>query len=153
MRKKLTPVLSALAAVLILGAAIRTTQRPAEIPADPSRETLKDAVAERASSPEGLLLQADPIFSQTTGRLVMRFTAKVVDSAGMLLPGHRITFSVLDGSAAVDPIESVTDSVGQARATLVPWDTRKGLTEAVSVRACIEGTPICAFASADPDEL
>ncbi len=99
------------------------------------------------------MLQADPIFSQPTGRLVMRFTAKVVDSAGMLLPGHRIAFSILNGSAAVDPIESVTDSVGQARATLVPWDARKGLTEAVSVRACIEGTQICAFASADPDEL
>ncbi len=153
MREKLTPVLSALAAVLILGAAIRITQRPTEVPADPSREILKDAVAARASSPEGLILQADPIFSQPTGRLVMRFTAKVVDSAGMLLPGHRVAFSVVSGSAAVDPVESVTDSVGQARATLVPWDARQGLAEAVSVRACIEGTEICAYASVDPDEF
>lgn len=153
MRAKLIPVLSALAAVLVLGAVIRTAQPGPETPADQAQETLKDAIAELASSPQSLLLQADPIFSQPTGRLVMRFTAKVVDSTGMLLPGHRVAFSVVSGSAAVDPAESVTDSVGQARATLVPWDARQGLAEAASVRACIEGTKICAYASVDPDEL
>ncbi len=144
------PMLIASTAMLLLIMAVFFTPSERLMFPTADKEVLKDALAPVVSRPAHITSETDPMRLARSGRMTVRVTAKILDSNGMLLPGHKVNFKVTSGPGAIDPPAETTDAVGQVQAVFVPWNLE--IDEITIVRACVNGSALCAFSAIDPTE-
>lgn len=145
-----TPIMIASTAMLLLVMAVFFSPREKTAFPVPDKEVLRDALGPGVPRPAHITTETDPMRLARSGRMTVRVTAKILDSGGMLLPGRKVNFKVTSGPGAVDPLTTISDAVGQVQALFVPWKLETG--EITIVRACIEGTTLCAYSAIDPAE-